>query len=100
MFLGSFGKKPLIMYGKRDNVKCLLPEAEIEDIKDIVAYELRGVILPIPHRKYALVREGEYGEVYTFSELQRIPKKQREGKKIYALKKLDHLTSPSPDTIK
>lgn len=105
MFLEGYEKKPLIMYGKRDNVKCLLPEAEMEGIKDIAAYELRRVILLIPHRKYALVRkeeygEAEYGEVYTFSELRRIPKKQREGKKIYTLKKLDDLTSPSPDTIK
>lgn len=105
VFLEGFWEKPLIMYGKRDNVKCLLPEAEMEGIKDIAAYELRRVILPIPHRKYALVREGEngegeYGEVYTFSELRRISKKQKEGKKIYALKKLDDLTSPSPDAIK
>jgi len=100
VFLKEFSEKPLIMYGKKNNVFCLLSKVEeLSKNADIAAYKLKKVILPIPFKKYALVREGEYGEVYTFSELMRIPKKQKEGKKIYALKKLDDLNYLCPDKI-
>lgn len=97
MFLEGFGEKPLIMYGKKDNAFCLFSGVNLEKDADIIAYELKKVILPIPFKKYALVREGEYGEVYSFFELMRIPKKQKEGKKIYALKKLDDIASLCPE---
>lgn len=103
VFLKSFDKKPLIMYGKKDNVFCLFPKIDLSKNADIVAYKLKKVILPIPFKKYALVREGEYGgeygEVYTFSDLMKIPKKQKEGKKIYALKRLDDIDYLCPDKI-
>lgn len=99
-FLEGYGKKPLIMYGKKNNVFCLLSKVEeLSKNADIAAYKLKKVILPIPFKKYALVRKGEYGEVYTFSELMRIPKKQKEGKKIYAFKRLDDIDYLCPDVI-